>query len=120
MNQSSAIHDRLTRTSARVLACALLFCSVLPAADYFPPPDTQGGWRKPSGAAEARRLSGMDIAKLDEAFKHIQDSTKHGGLLVARNGWLVYEKYFAGETGRRRRIPRLAASRLPASPWAFS
>jgi CubicO group peptidase (beta-lactamase class C family) len=107
MNQSRAIHDRLARTSMRVLASAILFSSVLHAADYFPPPDTQEGWRKPSGAAEARRLSGMDIARLDEAFKYIQGSTKHGGLLVARNGWLVYEEYFG--RGNREATPNTAS-----------
>jgi CubicO group peptidase (beta-lactamase class C family) len=31
---------------------------------------------------------------LDEVFAYIQRSSKNGGLLVVRNGWLVYEKYF--------------------------
>ena len=36
----------------------------------------------------------MDLARLDEAFRFIQGTTKNGGLLVVRDGWLVYENYF--------------------------
>jgi CubicO group peptidase (beta-lactamase class C family) len=36
----------------------------------------------------------VNTAKLDEAFDYVQTTTKHGGLLVARHGWLVYERYF--------------------------
>lgn len=69
-------------------------CAAAWAADYFPPPDSEGGWRRPASAAEARRVAGIDPAKLDEAFAYIQGDTKNGGLLVARRGWLVYERYF--------------------------
>jgi CubicO group peptidase (beta-lactamase class C family) len=57
------------------------------AADYFPPPDAQGGWRVQRGA-------GMDLRKLDEALEYAKGSTQHGGLLVVRRGYLVYEQYF--------------------------
>lgn len=36
----------------------------------------------------------MDIGRLDEAFEYTRTTSKFGGLLVARHGWLVYEKYF--------------------------
>ena len=66
------------------------------AADYFPPPDSKGGWRSLTSASDAELLkkAGMDRAKLDEAFEFAKDTTQHGGLLVVRHGWLVYEKYF--------------------------
>ena len=35
--------------------------------DYFPPPDSQGGWRTLKDAASIRKLAGMDLAKLDQA-----------------------------------------------------
>jgi CubicO group peptidase (beta-lactamase class C family) len=75
----------------------LLLCSSgvsAAAADYFPPPDSEGGWRRPANAKEAQEKADIDVAKLDRAFAWTKLTTKHGGLLVARNGWLVYERYF--------------------------
>jgi CubicO group peptidase (beta-lactamase class C family) len=64
------------------------------AADYFPPPDSAGGWRMATNAAPARDLAGMDLPKLDQAWEFTQRCTQNGGLLVVHNGWLVFEKYF--------------------------
>jgi CubicO group peptidase (beta-lactamase class C family) len=74
---------------------------------YFPPPDVEGGWRPLKDAAEIRRVAGMDKKKLDEAFEFIKGSTKNGGLLVLRKGWLVYEDYFG--LGHRDATPNLAS-----------
>lgn len=75
--------------------------------NYFPPPDSAGGWRAAKDADEARRVAGVDTAKLEAAFEFIQGSTKNGGLLVVRHGWLVYEKYFG--LGHREASPNLAS-----------
>jgi len=76
----------------------LLMAAVLaPAAsDYFPPPDSKGGWRSLTSASDAELLkkAEMERAKLDEAFEFAKDTTQHGGLIVVRHGYLVYEKYF--------------------------
>jgi CubicO group peptidase (beta-lactamase class C family) len=64
------------------------------AAQYFPPPDAAGGWRTLTRPAEIRTRTGIDTARLDEAFDMIQGATANGGLLVVRHGWLVYERYF--------------------------
>jgi CubicO group peptidase (beta-lactamase class C family) len=61
---------------------------------YFPPADAQGGWRTLVQAAEIRTLTGIDKNRLDEAFQYTQTTSQHGGLLVLRHGYLVYEKYF--------------------------
>jgi CubicO group peptidase (beta-lactamase class C family) len=61
---------------------------------YFPPPDAQGGWRTLSQPSEIRTLTGIDKSRLDEAFQYTQTTSQHGGLLVLRHGYLVYEKYF--------------------------
>lgn len=61
---------------------------------YFPPPDTQGGWRTIRQSDEIRRQTGIDIARLDAAFQYVQTTSQHGGLAVVRHGHLVYEKYF--------------------------
>lgn len=61
---------------------------------YFPPPDAQGGWRTLKSAEEIRDKAGMNLKKLDLAFNFTQRCSQNGGLLVVRNGYLVYEKYF--------------------------
>ena len=63
-------------------------------SQYFPPSDQDGGWRTLSDPTAIRSQAGMLKAKLDEAFAYVQSSTKNGGLLVLRRGWLVYERYF--------------------------
>ena len=64
------------------------------AAEYFPPPDTAGGWRTLKEAGEIRRLAGMNLARLEQAFDFTQRCSQNGGLLVVRHGYLVFEKYF--------------------------
>ena len=45
--------------------------------------------------AEAiRKLAGLYAGALDAVFRYIRTSTKNGGLLVVRHGWLAYERYF--------------------------
>jgi CubicO group peptidase (beta-lactamase class C family) len=64
------------------------------AADYFPPPDSAGGWRTLKTPEEIRKTAGMDPALLDAAYTVTERSTGNGGLLVVRHGYLVFEKYF--------------------------
>jgi CubicO group peptidase (beta-lactamase class C family) len=78
-----------------------------PAEIYFPPPDSEGGWRTLRTPDDMRPVAGMDQKKLDEAFEIAAASTKNGGLLVIRNGWLVYERYFG--RGHREASPNLAS-----------
>ncbi|MEK7405614.1 MAG: serine hydrolase [Acidobacteriota bacterium] len=75
-------------------AFAYLAVAVTAAAQYFPAPDAQGGWRALRDPSEIRATAGLDAGKLDEAFEYIKASSKHGGLLVVRRGWLAYERYF--------------------------
>ena len=77
----------------------LVFLSLLTlsatAADYFPPSDAQGGWRTPKDANEARALAGVDMEKLEQAYRAVERSnTENGGLVVISKGYLVFEKYF--------------------------
>ena len=64
------------------------------AADYFPPPDSAGGWRTALTVEECKTRAGVDLQGIEAAFVHTQRSTAHGGLLVVRKGWLCFEKYF--------------------------
>ncbi len=77
-----------------MLSAAMLIGAIALCAEYFPKPDKAGGWRTLTDPNEIRRKAGLDVTKLDEAFRYIQGSTQHGGLLVARHGWLVNESYF--------------------------
>ncbi len=83
-------------SSLRFLAYGFLAVASVPvnAADYFPPPDSQGGWRTLVGAKEIREKAGMDLARLEAAYQVCEKGTPNGGLLVVRNGYLVFEKYF--------------------------
>jgi CubicO group peptidase (beta-lactamase class C family) len=87
------IRNRLCQGLNVLLVCKALIGSGL-AAEYFPPPDSQGGWRTALDAVEAREEAGMDLAKLEQGWTFTQRCTQNGGLLVVRNGYLVFENYF--------------------------
>jgi len=87
----------------------LLFLPLLLALDaplfpqaYFPPPDATGGWRTAPPAQVQ-----LDPARLEQSFQFAQRSSAHGGLLVARHGHLVFEKYFG--QGHRDAHPDMAS-----------
>lgn len=85
-----------------VLLSASLF-----AQDYFPPSDAKGGWRTLTDPKAIHDKTGLNVAALDEAFEYAKTTSQHGGLLVVRNGYLVYEKYFG--RGNREALPELAS-----------
>lgn len=89
------------------LIAVLTFASAAFADDYFPKPDAAGGWRTLSGAASIRKTAGMDLARLDQSFEYASRTSQHGGLLVVRHGWLVYERYYG--RGNREAIPASAS-----------
>lgn len=79
-----------------------------PAAEkYYPQPDEQGGWRTLSDPALILKRTKLDVRKLDEAFEYAKLTSQHGGLLVVRRGYLVYERYFG--RGDREALPELAS-----------
>jgi CubicO group peptidase (beta-lactamase class C family) len=97
------LHRGMTLKTLRGFASAgwLAAILVLPiagqagrAADYFPPPDSEGGWREARSAAQIRKRAGLDVAQLDRAFDFTQRCSQNGGLLVVRHGYLAYERYF--------------------------
>jgi CubicO group peptidase (beta-lactamase class C family) len=77
------------------LLSLLLLPLALRAATYFPPPDSQGGWRTTKDAAEARALAGIDLERLEVAARAAERSNAdNGGLLVVSKGYLVLERYY--------------------------
>ena len=86
----------MTSGARRWPFCLVLALAALPltraVAAYYPPPDSAGGWRTAAGEAQVRELAGMDVGKLNQAWEFTQRCTQNGGLLVVRNGHLVFEK----------------------------
>src|SRR5438105_2756374 len=85
---------------AVILPTAATLLALLPSlstagpAEYFPPLDSRGGWRQLKDAASIRRLAGMDLGRLGQAYDFTQRCSQNGGLLVVRHGYLVFERYF--------------------------
>jgi CubicO group peptidase (beta-lactamase class C family) len=74
---------------------SLVLTSPVRAADeYFPPPDSEGGWRTTKDADEIRRLAGLDANQLERAWDFTQRCSQNGGLLVVRHGYLAFERYY--------------------------
>lgn len=57
--------------------------------------------------AQIHKVAGMDLTKLDYAFDYASRSSQHGGLVVVRHGYLVYEKYYG--KGNREATPAMAS-----------
>jgi CubicO group peptidase (beta-lactamase class C family) len=63
-----------------------------PPYDYFPPPESQGGWRTLDEPEEIRRVGGMDPAKLGELKEWLLQSDKRDfAAVVIRRGYIVLE-----------------------------
>jgi CubicO group peptidase (beta-lactamase class C family) len=97
----------LTRRTLMSLPIALPFLNLaaragVNEAPYFPPADAQGGWRTVDLDSMTRVVGGLEKTRLDDAFEYIKTSCRHGGLLVLRHGYLVYERYF-GRASREAR-----------------
>jgi CubicO group peptidase (beta-lactamase class C family) len=76
---------------------------------YYPSTDEAGGWRTVKGRNEVRKVAGLDVDRLDQAFAYAQTTSRFGGLLVARHGYLAYERYFGRAT--REVTPNMASCR---------
>src|SRR5262245_36001739 len=70
--------------------------------DYFPPPESKGGWRsllpekgEPNAEQKAaiKKTAGVDWDKLAEAWKFNAEAEGKSGLLVIRRGHVVGEWY---------------------------
>ncbi len=60
--------------------------------DYFPPPESQGGWRKIVTPDDIRKLAGMDPGKLAELKEWLlQSDDRDFAAVVIRNGFIVLE-----------------------------
>jgi CubicO group peptidase (beta-lactamase class C family) len=63
-----------------------------PEARYFPPPESQGGWRKLDRPEDVRKVAGMEPAKLDDLKQWLEQSDRRNfAAVVIRRGWIVLE-----------------------------
>ena len=69
-------------TMVHIFITFFAFDAALAADDYFPKPNSEGGWRVPNDAAQIRKVAGMGLNKLDYAER----TSRHGGLPVVRHG----------------------------------
>jgi CubicO group peptidase (beta-lactamase class C family) len=80
----------------RVLSiCAMLLLGgtgLFAADDYFPPAESQGGWRSLNNADDLRQKAGVDDAKLRDLKQWLLDSDKRDfAAVVIRRGYIVLE-----------------------------
>lgn len=62
------------------------------AAEYFPPKESQGGWRKLTSDSKIRDLAGMDPVKLRELKTWLRNSDgRNFAAVVIRRGYIVLE-----------------------------
>ena len=77
-------------TGALILFLTLCALGENPA--YFPPPESQGGWRKLDGTDEMRQVGGMNLEKLAKLKQWLLDSDKRDfAAVVIRHGYIVSE-----------------------------
>lgn len=61
--------------------------------DYYPPPESQGGWRWLESPDEIASVGGMDPDKLLFACEYHSHFEASAGIVIVRNGYLVAEWY---------------------------
>jgi len=66
--------------------------AAVPAPGYFPPPESQGGWRRLEEPDDVRRLAGMDPAALEDLRAWLMASDQRDfAAVVIRSGYVVLE-----------------------------
>jgi len=80
---------------AAVAGCSVSRSDAPPKhADYFPPPESQGGWRQLEQPADIRRLGEMNPEKLEELKQWLNNSDNRPfNAIVIRHGYIVLDVY---------------------------
>jgi CubicO group peptidase (beta-lactamase class C family) len=102
MNVSQTV--RTTAAGIVILAYATVAMAA-ENAEYFPPPESAGGWRKLDDRDHIRRIAGMEPAKLDELKQWLLKSDKRNfAAVVIRRGYVVLkvERGNSAKTDARR------------------
>jgi len=73
-------------------ALLLAACAASAEDRYFPPPESQGGWRALAAPGDIRSVAGMDPEKLDALRAWLlQSDNREFAAVVIRNGYIVLE-----------------------------
>jgi CubicO group peptidase (beta-lactamase class C family) len=79
-------------SSIFAVAAALCAHATLAAGDYFPPPESQGGWRTLNQPEDQRRLGGVNPDKLSDLQQWLLNSDRRDfAAVVIRHGYIVLE-----------------------------
>ena len=88
----------MIRTLPRLLTCLALLLLLAGGTrfargdDYFPPPESKGGWRMLDAPGAVRETGGMDPAKLDELRQWLlQSDDRNFAAIVIRHGHVVLQ-----------------------------
>jgi len=77
--------------AALVFLCCFLEC-LGTAADYFPPPESKGGWRKLEAASDLEKVGGMNPRKLEELREWLlRSDDRNFAAVIVRHGYIVLE-----------------------------
>src|SRR5262245_55566108 len=90
-NQMKALL-RLTKSLCTLLVLLMLTTVIATAEDYFPPPESKGGWRTLDNPEAIRRQAGIDGSRLNQ-FKEwlLESDDRNFAAVVIRNGYIVIE-----------------------------
>jgi CubicO group peptidase (beta-lactamase class C family) len=66
------------------------------AIDYYPPAESNGGWRVPADAGQAQELAGMELEALGPARAWNAEFGVPSAIAIVRRGYLVAEWYENG------------------------
>ena len=63
--------------------------------NYYPQPESQGGWRFLKDKREIKNLTNVSLGKLDDLIQRYRlfFDTHASGIVVIRNGYLIREHY---------------------------
>jgi len=88
------------------------------ASDYFPPPESRGGWRKLENPEDVCRLAGVDPDKLAGLNQWLLDSDKRDfAAVVIRHGYIALEVERGNSAGTdSRRVASVSKSICDNTP----
>jgi len=91
-NQSFPFHFRGAEDDRTVYGMLKTLTTAKKDEAYFPPPESEGGWRKLDDPDDVRHLAGMNPAKLGELKQWLLESDDRSfAAVVIRKGYIVLE-----------------------------
>ena len=87
-----AADDPVFYAQLRALTALRRTAEQMAVADYFPPPESQGGWRKLEQPDDIRQRAGLNPAKLDQLREWLlQSDQRTFAAVLIRHGYIALE-----------------------------